>query len=77
MKKIRLLEGCKAVKAEEVKDNIEIVGCDIEAVSQSCIPTLPHLIGAMISQTARVKHKDNRKFLDGVYVSEQGYVDAK
>lgn len=47
------------------KDEITIQGNSLDAVSQSC---------ANIQQIAKVKDKDIRKFLDGVYVSYRGSV---
>ena len=47
------------------KDEITIQGSSLDAVSQSC---------ANIQQIAKVKDKDIRKFLDGVYVSHRGNI---
>jgi large subunit ribosomal protein L9e len=47
------------------KDEITLSGNDIDAVSQSA---------ANIQQISRVKDKDIRKFLDGVYVSYKGHI---
>jgi large subunit ribosomal protein L9e len=47
------------------KDEITIQGSSLDAVSQSC---------ANIQQIAKVKDKDIRKFLDGVYVSYRGSI---
>jgi len=47
------------------KDEITIQGNSLDAVSQSC---------ANIQQIAKVKDKDIRKFLDGVYVSHRGQI---
>jgi large subunit ribosomal protein L9e len=47
------------------KDEIILQGNDLDAVSQSA---------ANIQQSTRVKDKDIRKFLDGVYVSYKGNV---
>ncbi|ORY32629.1 60s ribosomal protein l9 [Naematelia encephala] len=55
-----MLEGV-TVKMSEVKDELIISGNDIENVSQSA---------ASITDKTRVKDKDIRKFLDGVYTSE-------
>ncbi|KAK4684649.1 large subunit ribosomal protein L9e, partial [Tremellales sp. Uapishka_1] len=54
--------GDTKVSLSEVKDEIIIQGNDIEHVSQSA---------ASITDKTRVKDKDIRKFLDGVYVSEK------
>ena len=67
IKKMPMREGCLCKKTD-VKDQVEIEGIDLENVSQTC---------ALIQQTAVVKHKDNRKFLDGIYVSERGFSDDK
>ncbi|XAO23629.1 hypothetical protein I312_102409 [Cryptococcus bacillisporus CA1280] len=56
-----MLEGVK-VSLSDVKDELIIQGNDIEKVSQSA---------ASITDKCRVKDKDIRKFLDGVYVSER------
>jgi ribosomal protein L6P/L9E len=53
-----------AGQAEE-KDTIEVWGIDLLHVSQSA---------ASIQQACQVKHKDIRKFLDGVYVSKRGVI---
>jgi len=47
------------------KDEITVQGNSLDAVSQSC---------ANIQQIAKVKDKDIRKFLDGVYVSYRGQI---
>ncbi|ADV20061.1 50S small subunit ribosomal protein L9e [Cryptococcus gattii E566] len=59
-----MLEGVK-VSLSDVKDELIIQGNDIEKVSQSA---------ASITDKCRVKDKDIRKFLDGVYVSERTVV---
>ncbi|GFZ44230.1 60S ribosomal protein L9-A [Saitozyma sp. JCM 24511] len=56
-----MLEGTK-VSLSDVKDEIILEGNDIEKVSQSA---------ASITDKTRVKDKDIRKFLDGVYISER------
>eukprot|EP01111_Echinosteliopsis_oligospora_P006875 TRINITY_DN212_c0_g1_i1.p1 TRINITY_DN212_c0_g1~~TRINITY_DN212_c0_g1_i1.p1 ORF type:complete len:194 (-),score=37.44 TRINITY_DN212_c0_g1_i1:82-663(-) len=64
---INLPTGVKAVRSDKVKDEIVISGNDIDAVSTSA---------AQIHQICAVKHKDIRKFLDGIYVSEKGVIGA-
>merc|ERR1712142_392332 len=49
------------------KDEFVVEGNDIELVSRSA---------ALIHQSTAVKKKDIRKFLDGIYVSEKGTVEA-
>ena len=58
-------EGVTATRSADVKDEIVLVGNDIENVSKTC---------ALIQQICAVKHKDIRKFLDGIYVSAKGNV---
>lgn len=67
VRKVPLLEGVKYVRTADVKDQIEISGIDVTKVSLSC---------AQIAQATLVKNKDIRKFLDGIYVSEKGNMDA-
>ncbi|XP_013407327.1 60S ribosomal protein L9 [Lingula anatina] len=54
---------CTASSAQ--KDEFILEGNDIELVSRSA---------ALIQQSTKVKNKDIRKFLDGIYVSEKGTV---
>ena len=63
VRKVKLLPGVNYVRTADVKDQIELSGIDIAAVS---------LTAAQIQQTTNVRHKDLRKFLDGIYVSEKG-----
>ena len=66
VKRIDLHEGVTATKKEEVKDQIELQGVDLENLSLSC---------ALINQICKIRDKDNRKFLDGIFVSERGFAD--
>ena len=65
VRKVELLEGVKYVRSADVKDQIELSGNDIALVS---------LTAAKIQQATNVRHKDLRKFLDGIYVSEKGAI---
>eukprot|EP00826_Nyctotherus_ovalis_P000398 TRINITY_DN0_c445_g1_i3.p2 TRINITY_DN0_c445_g1~~TRINITY_DN0_c445_g1_i3.p2 ORF type:complete len:190 (-),score=78.41 TRINITY_DN0_c445_g1_i3:107-676(-) len=65
VKKITMLPGCE-VKETDNKHQIIIEGIDLDGVALTC---------ATINQSLKVRHKDNRKFLDGIYVSEQGSID--
>ncbi len=66
VRRIPMLEGVTV--APGTKDEIIIVGNDINNVSQSA---------ASIQQSTRVTNKDIRKFLDGIYVSERGLIKGK
>lgn len=63
VRKIKLMPGVKYSRSDNVKDEIELSGIDIAAVSLSA---------ANIQQSTNIRHKDLRKFLDGIYVSEKG-----
>jgi len=63
VRKVKLLEGVTAIRSDGVKDQLELSGNDIVAVS---------LTAAKIQQATKVRNKDIRKFLDGIYVSENG-----
>ena len=59
------MEGVAVEPSKGVKDQIEISGESLENVSQSA---------ADIQQACKVRNKDIRKFLDGLYVSERGNI---
>jgi len=63
VRKVELLEGVEYIRSADVKDQIELTGNDITLVS---------LTAAKIQQATNIRHKDLRKFLDGIYVSEKG-----
>jgi large subunit ribosomal protein L9e len=65
VRKVKLLDGVEYVRTAAVKDQIEISGIDLAAVS---------LTAAKIQQATNIRHKDLRKFLDGIYVSEKGAI---
>lgn len=60
-----MLPGVSVESSKGVKDQIELSGNSLENVSQSA---------ADIQQICRVRNKDIRKFLDGLYVSERGNI---
>jgi len=60
---VKMLPGVKVEKTTNVKDEIALIGTDLELVSRSA---------ALINQATLVRKKDIRKFLDGIYVSEKG-----
>lgn len=65
VRKVELLEGVEYVRTADVKDQIELSGNDIALVS---------LTAAKIQQATNIRHKDLRKFLDGIYVSHKGLI---
>lgn len=65
MRHVKMLPGVDVEPSKGVKDQIELTGNSVENVSQSA---------ADIQQACRVRNKDIRKFLDGLYVSEKGNI---
>nr|CAG4646573.1 EOG090X0DNU [Macrothrix elegans] len=65
IRKVKMMQGVTVVNSQAQKDELILQGNDVEAVSQSA---------AFIQQCVKVKNKDIRKFLDGIYVSEKGPV---
>ncbi|CAO3594368.1 unnamed protein product [Absidia cylindrospora] len=61
--RVKMREGVTVAASTAQKDELTLVGNDLEAVSQCA---------ADIQQSCLVKNKDIRKFLDGIYVSERG-----
>ncbi len=62
VKKIEMLPGCTCKLSPELKDEVIFDGIDNQNLSLTC---------AQISQACKIGNKDDRKFLDGVYVSEK------
>lgn len=62
---VKMAPGVTVEPSKGVKDQIELSGESLENVSQSA---------ADIQQICRVRNKDIRKFLDGLYVSERGHI---
>jgi large subunit ribosomal protein L9e len=61
--KIDMLPGTICKMSDVLKDEIIFEGIDNQNISLTC---------AQISQSCKIGDKDDRKFLDGVYVSEKG-----
>ncbi|KAK9477012.1 ribosomal protein L6, alpha-beta domain-containing protein [Lipomyces japonicus] len=68
VRKINVLEGVTAEVSTTQKDELVLSGNSLENVSQSA---------ADIQQICRVRNKDIRKFLDGIYVSERTVIEAE
>ncbi|KAJ9646174.1 uncharacterized protein PV06_02004 [Exophiala oligosperma] len=62
---VTMRDGVSVEASKGVKDQIELSGNSLEDVSQCA---------ADIQQICRVRNKDIRKFLDGLYVSERGNI---
>jgi large subunit ribosomal protein L9e len=62
-KRIDMLSGTVVKLNPDLKDELIFEGIDNQHVSLSC---------AQISQVCKIGDKDNRKFLDGIYISERG-----
>lgn len=65
VRKIPMLPGVEVKKTDNEKDGLIISGNDVLAVSQSA---------ANIHQSALVRNKDIRKFLDGIYVQSKSTI---
>ena len=65
--KIVMLPGVTVRMNPDLKDELIFDGIDNQSVSLCCSQT---------SQVCKVGDKDNRKFLDGIYVSERGQIAA-
>ena len=64
---VNMLDGVVIEKSQNTKDELVLTGADIDLTSRSA---------ALIRQSCLVKDKDIRKFLDGIYVSSHGVIDA-
>ncbi|GAB7348498.1 hypothetical protein MBLNU459_g6902t1 [Dothideomycetes sp. NU459] len=65
VRKVVMRDGVDVEASKAQKDELLLSGNDLEKVSQSA---------ADIQQKCRVRNKDIRKFLDGLYVSERGNI---
>jgi len=62
VRNVEMLDGVTVSESKAQKDELILEGADIQNVSQSA---------ASIQGMCRVRNKDIRKFLDGIYVSEK------
>ena len=65
VKKIDMLPGCTAKMSPELKDELVFEGIDVQFISLMC---------SQVSQVCKIGNKDERKFLDGIFVSERGQI---
>lgn len=65
VRRVVMQKGVDVEVSKAQKDELVLTGNSLEAVSQSA---------ADIQQICRVRNKDIRKFLDGMYVSEKGNI---
>ena len=79
IRRVQMLPGVKVVTSDAQKDEICLIGNDIQNVSQSGMNSLKliNTTAASIQQSVLVKNKDIRKFLDGIYVSEKGLFEKE
>jgi len=68
VRRVTMQAGVDVETSKNVKDELMLTGNSLEGVSQSA---------ADIQQICRVRNKDIRKFLDGLYVSERGNIIDK
>jgi len=68
IKKVVLQPGCTVKLSAETKDELIFEGIDKAAVSLGC---------AQICQVCKIGTKDERKFLDGIFVSERSVIKAR
>ena len=62
VRRVTMQAGVDVETSKNVKDELQLTGNSLENVSQSA---------ADIQQICKVRNKDIRKFLDGLYVSER------
>lgn len=67
-KTIVLLPGCTVRLGTEVKDELIFEGIDNAAVSLCC---------AKVCQVCDIGRKDERKFLDGIFVSKRELIEPR
>ena len=78
-----MLDGVTVIESKNQKDELILEGTDVQNVSQSggfnsqstvSYGSQSFRTAASIHGVCRVRNKDIRKFLDGIYVSEKGTI---
>jgi len=64
---IKVHPGVKVSMAADVKDQMIVDGIDINAVSLTC---------SLTRQVCKVGKKDERKFLDGIYINQKTTIEV-
>ena len=64
--RVDMLGGTTCKMSPELKDEVIFQGIDNQLLSLTC---------AQVNQSCNVGNKDERKFLDGVFVSEKGHLE--
>ena len=65
VRRVHAIEGVKIEASTAQKDELIISGNDVESVSCTC---------AKIHDSVKIRNKDLRKFLDGIFVSYKGHI---
>jgi len=65
---IKLPDGATVTKSSDVKDELVFDGIDNASLSLAC---------ARVNQACGIGNKDERKFLDGIFVSEKTLIQPK
>ena len=65
---LNLLPGCTVSLSKETQNELIFDGIDNAAISICC---------ARVSQSCQIGDKDERKFLDGIFVSEKTRIEPK
>jgi large subunit ribosomal protein L9e len=65
---IQFPDGCSVFATKDMKDELTFDGIDNAKLSLFC---------ARVSQVCRIGNKDERKFLDGIFVSQKTLTNPK
>jgi large subunit ribosomal protein L9e len=68
IKKVVMPAGCTVKESVDTKDELIFEGIDKAALSLTC---------AQVTQSCKIGTKDERKFLDGIFVSDRTVIKAR